>query len=67
MVPAAPSAAASVGVAQPAVMAPTTRPKIGSSGSTWTRNGAQRATPAGAGSSVSGGASAGSSKARRMM
>ena len=47
MVPAAPSAAASVGVAQPAVMAPTTMPKISTSGSTWTRNGTQRATPAG--------------------
>ena len=67
MVPAAPSAAASVGVAQPAVMAPTTMPKMRTSGSTWTRNGTQRATPGGACSTGPSGASDGSSVARRMM
>src|SRR5205814_5196567 len=65
MVPEAPSAAASVGVAQPAVMAPTTMPKISTSGSTRTRNGVQRFTPLGPAASASSGASDGSNQARR--
>ena len=67
MVPAAPSAAASVGVAQPAVIAPTTMPKIETSGSTWRRNGTQRFRPLALSSSFSSGASDGSRCARRMM
>src|SRR4029078_5424799 len=47
MVPEAPSAAASVGVAQPAVMAPTTMPKISTSGSPCPRNRNKRTTPSG--------------------
>jgi len=55
---------AETGVAQPAVMAPTTTPKMSNSGSTWTRNGSQRETPGRASSAALSGASDGSSQAR---
>ncbi len=67
MVPAAPMAAASVGVAQPPVMAPITRPKINTSGTTWVMNGTQRASPGGPSSTGSSGASSGRIVARAMM
>ena len=67
MVPAAPSAAASVGVAQPRVIAPITSPKISTSGITWMTNGTQRAKPFGPSSNGSFGASAGFIVARAMM
>ena len=67
MVAAAPSAAASVGVAKPPVIAPTTIAKISTSGSTWTRNGRQRSQKPCAGGSSSFGARLGSIMARVMM
>src|SRR6266496_3038434 len=57
-------AAASVGVAKPPVMAPITRPKMRTSGTTWVRNGSQRARPRAPSSTSSSGASAGLMVAR---
>ena len=62
----APTAADSVGVAQPADMARTTTPKMSSSGSTYATSGHQRAQPV-TGSPSKGGASAGSSEVRVTM
>jgi hypothetical protein len=48
-------------------MAPITRPKIKTSGTTWVTNGTQRASPGGPSSTAVSGASSGRRVARAMM